>query len=747
MSNGSTPAVGASRTGACERCHRRKVRCTKTQPCSPCARANVPCRYTASDNQLRRQNVLRLEQQVKELRADNEALRRSSEGASVQGQRSRVLSPEVGNGGQGMAYATPSASHFDTNNSNAGLGHAVNGDGEVADQVVHLSLIAGGGHHFVGSTSGLLLANLLQSRPQPQSATGDSSGWQPNAVIDSNPSHSTSSLPPKPLAKELIAAYCSHDHLCYPFLSTKALHRSLDAVYDADNGKADPADAFVVDMTLAIGTAQVHKFNWNGMYDAETHYNRAMTRLVDVLARDGIVRVQALLLVCQYRMGTTSSNTQTSVWHLIGVAARTCLELGLHRASAYALPDGQDSSPAVSESAWAQKSEEMEIKRRCFWSMVALDRVTSLALGRPFAIQLDDIEVDLPVHEPSTSIPPQSSLSEAEYGTPHWHLATSIFAHIVRYRLICGKIMTSLHRYSKHASSVDHSAVRESLSQELQDWLVQTADLPLVPSQSAQPASPARVSSFRSEEWYRLLYHNGMLMLFRPSPCLNDATRNSAALQHIFDSSRESINLYATLHRSRRMNYSWITMHAVFMAGLSYIYALRNHFQALRTASSSSEGGPAEEHKATLQTNPSINQVVNDTRSCSKVLVAVSERWDLARTCSELFDRLSDAVVSDVVEARSAVPPTPGPVHHQMQSPGTLRNASTLGLAGATPVALQDDVYATSSGFVNMTVDSTLRDCYPDLQNLGYDQYHNDAIAQLSQDWFFGIGDPGGRYY
>jgi len=34
------------------------------------------------------------------------------------------------------------------------------GDGEVAEEVIQMSLIAGGGHHFVGSTSGLLLANL-----------------------------------------------------------------------------------------------------------------------------------------------------------------------------------------------------------------------------------------------------------------------------------------------------------------------------------------------------------------------------------------------------------------------------------------------------------------------------------------------------------------------------------------------------------------------------------------------------------
>lgn len=631
-------------------------------------------------------------------------------------------------------------------------------EGEVADQVIHLSLIAGGGQHFVGSTSGLLLANLLQTRPQSHSALSDSSSWQPSILPDvtgaGGSTSPTSSLPPRHLARELIAAYCSHDHLCYPFISTRALSRSLDAVYDAESrDKVDPSDAFFVDMALAIGTAQVYKFNWSGIFDAETHYNRAMTRLIDVLARDGITQVQALLLIAQYRMGTTSSNTTTSVWHLIGVAARTCLELGLHRASAYELPrtqQGNAASPQNREATAAEKelAEEIEIKRRCFWSLIALDRVTSLAMGRPLAIQLDDIEVDLPYVDasiPATSS--QLSLSSPAYGTPHWHLATSIFVHIVKYRIICGKILTSLHRNNKaHAtSSVDYEAVREDLSRELQTWHSETANLPLVSSNTPQLSSPARVSSFRSEEWYRLLYHNGMLMLFRPSPCLCDATRNNLVLRRIFESSRESINLYATLHRSKKMNYSWVTMHAVFMAGLSYIYALRNHLQALQNQA-------RDVDKATLQSTPTINQVVNDTRACSKVLVAVSERWDLARTSSELFDRLSDAVVADIVEATTTTTATPAPHTAAPAVVPQLSPNSNMGLPVTTPSANfhGDDMYGgagPAGGFFNMTVDSTLRDCYPDLQNLSYDQYQSDAIAQLSQDWFFGIGDPGNRYF
>jgi hypothetical protein len=337
-------------------------------------------------------------------------------------------------------------------------------------------------------------------------------------------------------------------------------------------------------------------------------------------------------------------------------------------------------------------------------------------LGRPLALQLEDIDVDLPPSSTPDQLPEDSSpLSSAPYGTPQYRAATSVFVHIVRYRLICGKIINALHRSAKHVSfaSISYEEMRTALAKDLQEWHTETANLPLVKS-DATAASPASGSSFRSEEWYRLLYHNGMLMLFRPSPCLNDASVNSLALQNIFDSAREAIILYANLHRSRKMNYSWITMHSVFLAGLSYIFALRHHFQALQLPTS-------EPQRARLHTTPTINQVVNDTRACSKVLVAVSERWDLARNCSDLFDRLSDAVVADVVEAST-------PNNHGM-------NVAAV------------DAVPFSADLANMTVDSTFRDCFGDLQSLGLDEFHNDAISQLSQEWFFGLGDETHRYY
>lgn len=69
-------------------------------------------------------------------------------------------------------------------------------------------------------------------------------------------------------------------------------------------------------------------------------------------------------------------------YRLIGLAARMCLELGLHRRDAL-----MKSFP--NEDQW------LEITR-LFWSVYSLDRRWSLGTGLPFVIQDEDIDPNLP---------------------------------------------------------------------------------------------------------------------------------------------------------------------------------------------------------------------------------------------------------------------------------------------------------------------------------------------------------------
>jgi hypothetical protein len=319
---------------------------------------------------------------------------------------------------------------------------------------------------------------------------------------------------------------------------------------------------------------------------------------------------------------------------------------------------------------------------------------------------------------------------------------TSIFIHIVNYRLLCGKIMSTLHGPKKaghEESAVRH--LRDELASELEKWRKKTPDLT---SLEKGPSSEVcrRRSSFLSKEWYELIYHNAMLMLFRPCPVLSD-TGNTDTLRKLFKCSKEAVQLYASLHRSRKINYSWITLHSVFMAGLTYLYSLSRHFREKRRHS----------HSGTvLEADPTAIEIVNDTRACSNVLVAVSERWDSLRSCHEVFDRLSDAVLADAIKFQCSAPAS--------RDRPPIIAASVSSAASISPQSNQSGVqalfhdggrqsYNTSwlnTEYANSTaafgsdasplaIDSEFRNCFGDLQNVYSTPFAGDPVMELSQDW------------
>lgn len=158
---------------------------------------------------------------------------------------------------------------------------------------------------------------------------------------------------------------------------------------------------------------------------------------------------------------------------------------------------------------------------------------------------------------------------------------TSVFVHIVEYQLICGNIMQALYSPKKPGNTdVAMRRLRDGLLSKLVEWQHKTSDLNLSEPGTLSPSSENR-SSFLSKDWFEMPYHNPMLMFFRPSPMLSDISGYSNTLQKLFSSSKGAVLLYASLHRTRKINYSCITLHSVFMAGLTYLYA---YLDALESA-------------------------------------------------------------------------------------------------------------------------------------------------------------------
>jgi len=68
-------------------------------------------------------------------------------------------------------------------------------------------------------------------------------------------------------------------------------------------------------------------------------------------------------------------------WYMIGLAMRTCVDLGLHREAYYG----------------NHKPYEGQLRRRLFWTVYFLERVIAVSVGRPYSIADRDIDAALPL--------------------------------------------------------------------------------------------------------------------------------------------------------------------------------------------------------------------------------------------------------------------------------------------------------------------------------------------------------------
>jgi len=731
----------------CDRCYRRKGRCDKQQPCGSCARANVSCAYTDKVRQRRftSDDVERVEKKLRQSEARNRTL--LEEVARLRA---------IGAHQSGVSPANTDQSHSTDLPKRA----------DAVSEISYLSINAAGERQpYLGSTSGVLFADLVRSSVDAsvsRHVSPPGAASQDQTDITSSPASATHSprreheLPPEALASRLLGSYFEHDAIAFPFLSPTFIYQIQQRFYQDDayySLRATSYEVFVFNMVLAIATASVYKYDWQMLPSAESHHARAMHELNHVLSHGGLESLQAILLLCQYRQGSSIKDNSASMWHLVGIAARICLELGLHRESAYPLKWRDDLDEDASE-----RYQHQEVSRRSFWCLIAMDRVTSNILGRPLAIRDEDVDALLPSEEDDPEL--FSTLTDTASRIPR----TAVFKSIIEYRLLCGNILTTLHRRrAPTMTTTDALQLRADLASKLETWQAQLALLNL---SSDSLSDPSERSCFLSPIWYRVLYANAKLSIWRPCPLLADLSHDQHSLQNIYDSSIQAITAYAALHKSRKINYSWIALQSIFMAGLSFLYSVSRHFREQQQHNHNQERCSSSTTSTTecclLREDPQAIDIAQTSRACSNVMVAVAERWNALRHCHEVFDRLSDAVLADALKMQTQthspatnVPTSQTPssttaeqISQAMQPPEPSHQSAHAATINSNPHAplywngqLQPTSLAppTFQPQRSLAVDNEFLHCYDDLQSMYVDQVE-DPVMHLSQDWLGYLG-------
>ncbi|KAL9034126.1 MAG: hypothetical protein Q9214_007187 [Letrouitia sp. 1 TL-2023] len=181
------------------------------------------------------------------------------------------------------------------------------------------------------------------------------------------------SLPPRHIANPMVQYYIDHYLALYPFISESKIFGSLEALR---MGNGDAVDHWTAFLVLAVTLASKSS-SQNG-----SKYNEAVTYLVTalkyaeiVLLPGSIQAVQMVLLLVQYSL---VDPYHFEVWYLVGAAARIAIDLGLH----------QDQPLTVQ-----LEGSKIDIRRRVYYSVYALDRTVSMSYRRSFTFSDDSANV------------------------------------------------------------------------------------------------------------------------------------------------------------------------------------------------------------------------------------------------------------------------------------------------------------------------------------------------------------------
>ncbi|CAK7238067.1 hypothetical protein SEUCBS140593_010298 [Sporothrix eucalyptigena] len=666
---------------ACDRCHARKTRCDRRIPqCSACEKAGAACLHA---DKLRQRNIPRgyidnMENLVAQLREENQSLRKKLEQQKEKEQRQEMttstsVSPSVTT----MAAVGETRVHTSEETTPASTSSA-NGSTRATDpftlEVGYLTLTATGEARYLGPSSGIDLASIISTVVSAQSGLanmvgGDPGGNTGSAVASSRlhiPSDFRSLFPTVAHAMPYIESYFQHTHHTFPLVHRPSFLSLTDRIFSEPSYyETHTLDAFIFDMVVSIGSSNKNLFDDSASSIASKCFAMGQAKIKTVIQMGGIASLRAILMICHHGIFSSLCDTSASIWHLVGIGARLSIELGLHlkqRRATETPPQGSSDENIV--------TFEEEMRRRTFWCLYNLDRVVSFTLGRPVAIRDEEMNTPLPsVLDDSCFGPDRPIVVEPK--SPRKEVTTkkktSPFLHVIQIRKTSGQIL-GLFYNAQHVHDVtmeEKRRARRAFELRLQEWHRATADLGLTDDDNLPYGS-----SYTSPEWYTAVYNNAMLLLYRPSPYMPHPTRAADSdddmpdLLKLFNAGKTSILSYAELHRKRRLNYSWITMHGIFISGLAFIYSVGRILQ-----------DPGMRDRV-----PDFLIVVDVTRACSNILAVICERWNVSRRSCELFNKLSNAVIQDALHAT---------IRRDSVSSSTMAELQTTAGLGCIPAVIE----------------------------------------------------------
>ncbi|KAJ9304232.1 transcriptional regulator family: Fungal Specific TF [Paecilomyces variotii] len=601
MASSNTPRAENS----CRRCHRRKKKCDRSLPqCEACERAGSKCSFLDERNQIGSfplSYVQSLQRRVKDLERQLSLALSTSRNS----EDSIYLDPNSGSSPPLETFtpdrptteeiAVPFIPASATNNLSPTVGTRGRAH-SLASELELLSLSATA-ERYLGSSSGVSFAKLTQAvlrRLSPDKSSfvfeddveqkGSPNENQildqfidplsfrkygPSSLISSSSAFRTFpelnqqeqldvvelELPPQWHAAHLTDFYWSHSHTLYPIIRKNEFMGALWKIYTEpeDPLMQSPLWLFRVWMVLAIGSTAYCSVSLVDESESVMFFNKAMTYFEDAFSCGDMAALEVLMLQVSYSF---FNQLGPNTWFLVGVATRMAIGMGLHTSSTY------ENIPV----------DVSEYRKRIFWSLYMMDRVVSMALGRPFAMRDEDIDVEIFADVDDENIQtdriiPQDPLQPSSMQVPR---------HILALRKIASVIGEKVYSQTK-ARGMDQGQ-RDEVIRQIHKQLVEWRRSMPFPLPELQGSRVPHLSS----SWFDLNYYTHVTMLYRPSPLC--PILDVPKVKILAESSAMSIRQATNMHLQQRLSYNWLNLFGVFTSSLALMYSVTAQPDSLSSA-------------------------------------------------------------------------------------------------------------------------------------------------------------------
>ncbi|KAH9908781.1 hypothetical protein F4778DRAFT_718696 [Xylariomycetidae sp. FL2044] len=494
--------------------------------------------------------------------------------------------------------------------------------------------------------------------------------------LHTRPTISPAEFPDKQLAEELVKLYFEHANPQIPVLHREDFMRMFESAYANEGRVRGPKELYMLNMVFAIGggiimDAQTTSARVAGevkrQAQPEEYHASAIVHLEACLSNSGggLEELQAVLLLANFAL---LRPVPPGLWYIVGVAVRLAVDLGLHYEDGkdveFDLGGSENKSTAdgVGEKSREAKLKERgrreyvrDLRRRLWWCTYSFDRLVSTCVGRPNGISDQVITTEFPSLLDDRYITPLGFSGPPAEGEATYKVVAK---HYFRLRLLQSEILQVLQYQQAQIARFNGQNVRnEYMHTRLPSPFLQKFDCfrswrknideRLYEWKNSAPAKRDSGVAF-SIEFLELNYWQAIIMLYRQSlsvPAMfegeyhtskevNSPSIFSAELSEdeervyvkVAEAGQKILRLYRQLHIKGLVNYTYLATHHLFMAGISYLYAIW--------------------HSHVVRSRLTMDEVDFTILAATSVFSDLIEKCPPAEACRDAFDRTAKATVN-----------------------------------------------------------------------------------------------------